>query len=314
MEKIIVVAGATGNIGTKIVDALLANAPLGLEIRALVRKTSDTLKISSLEQKGIKVFQINMHDKNEIAKACLGASCVVSVLAGLEDTVIKAQKVLLDGALLAGVPRFIPSDFSTDFTRLSPGKNRNLDLRREFHTYLDKAPIKATTIFNGAFMDLLTTDMPLILFKKKRILSWGNSTIKMDFTTTLNVAEYTAKVALDDETPRYLRIAGDSASTEDVRKIMTELSTSPYKLFRPGGISLLNAIIHIAKLFDRSKTELYPAWQGMQYMRDMMEGKAVLNHHDNLRYTMRWTGIKDYLILQGVEKSPISLSSTHNAS
>jgi hypothetical protein len=50
------------------------------------------------------------------------------------------------------------------FYKLEKGQNRNLDFRRTFHEYIEKTPIKATTIFNGPFMDLLTTDMPLILF------------------------------------------------------------------------------------------------------------------------------------------------------
>jgi hypothetical protein len=35
-------------------------------------------------------------------------------LAGLREVVIDAQKKLLDAAIAAGVPRFIPSDYSLD--------------------------------------------------------------------------------------------------------------------------------------------------------------------------------------------------------
>jgi hypothetical protein len=59
-------------------------------------------------------------------------TCVVSVLAGLREVIIDAQKVLLDAAIAAGVPLFIPSDYSLDFTKFSDGENRNLDLRRDF--------------------------------------------------------------------------------------------------------------------------------------------------------------------------------------
>jgi hypothetical protein len=41
-----------------------------------------------------------------------------------------------------------------------------------------KKPIKATTIFNGPFMDLLTTDMPLILLNKKNGFYVGVMQIK----------------------------------------------------------------------------------------------------------------------------------------
>jgi uncharacterized protein YbjT (DUF2867 family) len=300
MNKTIVVAGATGNLGGKIVKALLAN---GAEVRAIVRLGTDEAKLKPLEENGVKVFRVNMADKAEIAKHCAGASCVVSALAGLRETVIDAQKILLDAAVEADVQRFIPSDYASDFTNLEEGQNRNLDLRREFHRYLDKAPIKATTVFNGPFMDLLTTDMPLILFKKKRILCWGNPNQIIEFTTTYNIAEFTAAAALDDTTPRYLRIAGDRLSCNDFVNLMTELSGEPYKLFRPGGIGLLNVMIKLTCFFSPSKQELYPAWQGMQYMRDMMEGRIIFQKYDNDRYpNITWTTVKAFLVKEGIVK------------
>ncbi len=207
------------------------------------------------------------------------------------------KKIVLDAAIEAKVKRFIPSDFSSDFTNLKIGENRNLDFRREFHTYLDKAPIQATTIFNGPFMDMLTKEMPLILFKQKRILCWGNPNQPMEFTTTFNVASYTAEVAIDDNTPRYLRVAGDTLTCNDFVTLLSELTSTPYKLFRPGGISFLNTVIKLTRFFSHSKNELYPAWQGMQYMRDLMEGRIIIQKHDNDRYSkIKWTSVKEFLI------------------
>ena len=294
MKKTIVIAGATGNLGGKIVNALLSK---GAEVKAIVRFQTDIKKIKALEQKGVKVFQVDTSNKSEISKHCIGADCVVSALAGLRETVIDAQKILLDAAVEANVQRFIPSDYSSDYTNLKEGQNRNLDLRRAFHQYLDKAPLKATTIFNGPFMDLLTTDMPLILFKQKRILCWGSPNQIIEFTTTDNVAEFTAEAAMDDSTPRYLRIAGDRLSCHDFVNLLTELTHKNYKIFRPGGISLLNFIIKVTRFFSPSKNELYPAWQGMQYMRDMMEGRIIFQKYDNNRYSkIKWTPVKEFLI------------------
>ncbi|MBC7614587.1 MAG: NmrA family NAD(P)-binding protein [Pedobacter sp.] len=293
MKKIIVVAGATGNLGGKIVDKLLDK---GVEVIAIVRLETSKQKINTLEQKGVKVFQVNTNNKLEIAKHCFGAHCMVSALAGLRETIIDTQRVFLDAAIEANVPRFIPSDYSSDFTNLKEGQNRNLDLRRAFHKHLEKLPIQATTIFNGPFMDLLITDMPLIMFKQKRILCWGNPNQIIEFTTTYNVAEFTAEVAIDDNTPRFLRVAGDRLSCNDFVKLLTELTSKNYKLFRPGGISLLNIIIKLTRFFSPSKNELYPAWQGMQYMRDMMEGRIIFQKYDNNRYSnIKWTSIKDFL-------------------
>lgn len=302
MKKIIVIAGATGNLGGKIVAALLAK---GAEVRAIVRLETEQKKIKDLEEKGVQVFQIDTRNKSEISKHCIGAHCLVSALAGLKETIIDAQRIFLDAAIEAHVPRFIPSDYSSDFTNLKEGQNRNLDFRRAFHQYLETTPIKATTIFNGPFMDLLTTDMPLIMFKQKRILCWGNPNQIIEFTTTYNVADFTAEVAMDNETPRFLRIAGDRLSCKQFVNLLTALSNEKYKLFRPGGIGLLNIVIKLTRFFSPSKNELYPAWQGMQYMRDMMEGRIVFQKYDNDRYTnIHWTSVKDFLINEKANIGP----------
>ena len=299
MKKIIVITGATGNLGGKIVNALLAK---DAEVRAIVRLETDIIKIKNLEQKGVKVFQVDTNNKSEISKHLIGAHCFVSALAGLEETVIVTQKIFLDAAIEAKVQRFIPSDYSSDFTNLKEGQNRNLDFRRDFHKYIDKTPIKATTVFNGPFMDLLITDMPLILFKQKRILCWGNPNQILEFTTTENVAEFTASAAIDENTPRYLRIAGDKLSCNDFVKLLTELTTKKYKIFRPGAISLLNFLIKVTRFFSPSKNELYPAWQGMQYMRDIMEGRIIFQKYDNGRYSnIKWTSVREFLLAEKVK-------------
>lgn len=304
MRKIIVVAGATGNLGGKIVKALLTK---DVEVRAIVRLETDIKKIKDLEQKGVQVFQVDTNNKSEISKHCIGAHCLVSALAGLKETVIDTQKIFLDAAIEANVQRFIPSDYSSDFTNLKEGQNRNLDLRREFHRYIETTPIKATTIFNGPFMDLLTTDMPLVMFKQKRILCWGNPNQIIEFTTTNNVADFTAEIAIDDNTPRYLRIAGDRLSCNDFVKLLTELTNEKYKLFRPGGIHLLNSVIKLTRFFSPSKKELYPAWQGMQYMRDMMEGRIIFQKYDNDNYSnIKWTSVKEFLIKEFQSKTKIN--------
>ena len=300
MKKIIVMAGATGDLGGRIVKALLEKKA---DVRALVRTITNIEKVEKLEQLGVKVFRIDMSDSKEIAKACEGAFCVVSALAGLRDVIIDTQKKLLNGAVMAGVPHFIPSDFSLDFTSLEVGQNRNLDLRREFHQYLDETPIASTTIFNGPFMDLLTGQMPMILDKQKWILYWGNPDQDLDFTTMDDTAEFTANVALDDSTPRYLRIAGDQITARQMVKVMNDITGKEFSLFKAGGIGLINGIIKTMKFFSPAKKDLYPIWQGMQYMRDMMEGRVKINSYDNNRYEdIDWTKVKDLLIVHETMK------------
>jgi NAD(P)-dependent dehydrogenase (short-subunit alcohol dehydrogenase family) len=293
MNEIIVVAGATGNLGERISRELLT---LGAEVRLIVRQTSDSRKTEPLEKLGAKVFRINTSDLNEVAAVCTGASCVVSALAGLRDVIIDTQKVLLDGAVKAGVPRFIPSDYSIDFTPYPAGNNRNLDWRREFHGYLDKAPIKATSIYCGGFADMLTGQMPTIFFKQKLVMYWGKANHPMGLTTIANTAAYTARAALNHTTPRSLWIAGDQPSPQDLQKVMTELTGKKFRLIRSGGLGFLNVLIKIIRKLAPGENELYPAWQGMQYMSYMIDERSKLNHLDNNRYhDIRWTTARDVL-------------------
>ena len=289
----IVVVGATGNLGERIAKALVKKEA---NVKALVRENSDVKKIQHLKQMGVNVELVDMTNVEALSKSMLGASCVVSVLSGLRDVIIDAQKIVLDAAIKANVPRFIASDYSLDFTRFNYGENRNLDWRREFHEYLDKQPIKATSIFNGAFADMLTGQMPMILFKQKRVLYWGKKNHPMCFTTMDDTANYTSYAALDNHTPRYLRIAGDVKSAEELKQVIENLSGQTYKFLRPGGLNLLSGIIKIARIIEPGKDKLYPAWQGMQYMRNMSDDRALIKQLDNNRYpTIKWTSAKDVL-------------------
>jgi uncharacterized protein YbjT (DUF2867 family) len=189
MDKTIVVAGANGNLGKRICTSLNEK---GAKVKALVRKESDSKTISALETIGIEVYPIDYSDIQSLAGVCIDAHCVVSALSGLHNVIYKTQSQLLDAAVSAGVKRFIPSDYSLDFTNFSHGENRNLDLRREFHKYLDAQAIAPTSIFNGAFMDMLTDQFPMIAFKKKRITYWGDARHEMGFTTMDDTAKFTA--------------------------------------------------------------------------------------------------------------------------
>ena len=290
-QPLIVVAGATGNLGGRIVRAL---GDRQAYVRALVRPGTAPHRLKGLQESAADIVHVDMSSARDVAQACGGSSCVVSALAGLRDAIVDTQAALLEGAVTAGVPRFIPSDYSIDFSRLPPGRNRNLDLRREFHGRLDAAPTRPTTIYCGAFTDLLTGPMPLVLFKFKRVVYWGDADRRMDFTTVADTAAFTASAALDPDTPRFLRIAGDQASARELAAIASEVTGTRFRLLHAGSLGMLGALISVARTVAPGKGQLYPAWQGMQYMRDMFDGRAKLEPLDNDRYPgTRWTTARE---------------------
>ena len=293
-EQTILLAGATGDLGGRIARAL---AGRGATVRALVRPGTRPDRLAELRGLGAEIAdEADYGDEAAMRRVCEGAGCVVSALSGLEDVVVDAQSRLLEAAVAAGVPRFIPSDYAIDFTRLPPGSNRNLDLRRAFKERLDRAPVAATSVLCGAFMDMLAGVAPFILFKPRRVLYWQNADQRMDFTSKDDTAAFTAAAAMDPSTPRILRIAGDSPSARELAALMTEISGEPYRLLRAGSLRTLGVLIRVARRVAPQREALYPPWQGMQYMHDMFDGRGQLQPLDNGRYPeLRWTSAREVL-------------------
>ncbi|GAB2545636.1 NmrA family NAD(P)-binding protein [Rufibacter soli] len=289
----IILAGATGHLGGLMTIELRKK---GAHVRALVRPGTEAAKRSALQALGAEVVEVDFQNAPALTRACQGGTCVVSALSGLRDVMVDTQTQLLNAAVAAGVPRFIPSDFAIDFTKLTPGHNRNLDFRLEFKAILDQAPIQATSILNGMFTDLLTGQAPIVLFPIKRVMYYGNANQLLDFTTIANTAEYTALAALDPTTPRYLRIAGDVLSVQGLVQAASAATGEQFKPMRVGGLGVLNALISVTKTLAPGKGEVFPAWQGMQYMRDMFAGKVKLEPLDNARYPeIKWTTVQEVL-------------------
>ena len=294
IKPTILVAGGTGNLGGRIVKALIAR---GAEVRAIVRNGSEPEKIENLTELGAEVITVDMSDVEQLKKACQGASCVVSALSGLHETIVDSQIKLLDAAIAAGVPRFIPSNFSSDFTKLPAGENRNFDLRKEFHQYLDKSPIAATSILNGAFADeILSYNTPLYNVKDYSIGYWGdNPDWKIDFTTMDNTADYTAAAALDSTTPKILRIASFQISPNELVSVGKEVKNREFKLVPMGSLEDFSASNKKERAaHPEGEKEVFPGWQNKQYLYSMF---SVQNTPlDNDRYPdVQWTSAIDVL-------------------
>ena len=296
VPAIIVLAGATGDLGFRIAQSLLNR---GAVVRALVRPGNTKPEVTSLRDLGAEIVEVDFNSVTALTKACTGAACVVSAVSGLRDVIVNGQKRLLDAAVAAGVSRFIPSDYSIDYTKLPNGSNRNLDLRREFNQWLDQAPIQATSILNGMFTDLLTGQAPVVLFGLKRVLYYGDADQPLDFTTTANTAEFTAAAALDSTTPRYLRVAGEVATVRGLQAAATAATGQPFKLLRVGPLGVLGAMIKVTKALMPASDDVFPPWQGMQYLHNMFTGRPKLAPLDNARYPdIRWTSVQEVLAIR----------------
>lgn len=104
--KNVAIVGATGSLGSTILDRLVALNKFNITV---LRRLD-----SSLEPpfEGVKVLRVDYQSQESLRTALMGQDAVVSALGTLA---VEAQIPLIDAAAAAGVKRFIPSDFGGDF-------------------------------------------------------------------------------------------------------------------------------------------------------------------------------------------------------
>lgn len=286
MTATVVVAGGSGDLGARIVGALRTH---DTSVRVLARPGGSARKGFG-DAPGVEVVEVGYEDAAGLASAVRGADVVVSALSGARPVIIGAQRALLRAAIDAGVPRFLPSDYSADYRRITPGSNRNLELRREFAAELDVAPIRATSVLIGAFTDMLTGQAPLIVDRLHRVLYWSDSDQVLDFTTKDDTARTVALAALDPGAPRVIEVAGDRLSARELARTMATLTGEPYRVQWAGPVSGLGLLARGLRAASKDVTSAFPAWQGMQYIVSMYSGEGALRHVDNDRYgPAHWT-------------------------
>ncbi|KAJ5190699.1 uncharacterized protein N7498_009684 [Penicillium cinerascens] len=297
----VAVAGASGGLGQLITMDLLKR---GVAVKALVRPDTDPSRTEKLHNAGAAITPVDLSDVPALTRELNGAICVVSSLQGLKDVMHTAQGNLLEASVAAKVPKFIPSDFALDFTKIKPGSNRNLDLRREFHTQLRKSGITWTSILNGPFMDLMAGDSPMINHKSRKVPYIGQMTQQLDFTTMEDTAAYTAAVAVDpNPTPNFLRIAGDTVTVQDIADAQTKVEGVQYTPSWIGPVWFMEFVIRVLRLFG-GQNETLPIWQGLQYMTNMHSGAGKLEALDNDRYPeLSWTKVEEFLRQQKNKQS-----------
>lgn len=291
----VLVAGATGDLGRRIVRGLLHADP-DVAVRVLTRPGGGAAQAMYGKRDRVEIRVAAYTDHSGLVDALSGAGIVVSAVSGARPVIVDAQQALLAAAVEAGAARFIPSDYAADYRRVTPGSNRNFELRREFAAAVDATPVHATSVLNGAFADMLTGQAPMILFRRHKVLYWSSPDQLLDFTTKDDVARTVAHVALDDAAPRVVEVAGDRVTARDIARIMTELTGVGFTTQWAGTTGMLSGMARVGRLVSRDEDATFPAWQGMQYFVSMFSGEAQLHHVNNDRYgPQAWTSVRDVL-------------------
>lgn len=153
-EQPVLVVGATGALGHRIADRLLAN---GKRVRALVRPTSNT---ESLQAAGVELVLGDLLRPESLARALDGVDAVVSSAAGYTghtpgdtiDTDYAGNENLADAAAEAGVRRFVFTSILTcDQTPNVP----HFWAKKVMEDRLAERGVPFVSLRPGAFLDMV---------------------------------------------------------------------------------------------------------------------------------------------------------------
>jgi nucleoside-diphosphate-sugar epimerase len=292
----VLMVGVTGMLGSQIAEALLNRDAI---VRVLTRsQETDPAKqqrLDALTEKGLQAIAGDLLEPDSLPNACTGVDVIISAVQGNETVMIQGQQNLIKAAESAGVPRMIPSDFAVDISKLDYGDNFNLDLRKKADEAFQNSSVQPTSIFNGAFIDVMIQPFfkALVDWDEGIFNYWGDGNQLCDFTTVADTALYTAAAAIDRTlTGRPLRIAGNVLTMKQLHQAFEAGSGRKLAARSLGSVADLKAEI------DRRKQTASNPWDwiSLQYLWCMVSGKGKLEPIDNSRYPhIHPTSVTDFV-------------------
>ncbi len=295
-KPIIFIAGATGLLGPKLVDAALKK---NLVVRALVRDLEPSaeekkIQLADWVSRGVEPIAGDVLERESLVRGVQGADIVISAVGNVEPILDMGQKNLIYACKAAGVKRFVPSDFSVDYFNADLGDNYNLDYRITTFAFLKNSGVPWTSVLNGAFTEVQFTDFAGLLDQKAGTFSyWGDGDTPCDFTLVDDAASYTIEAVLDPAMEnRVCRVAGEVLSMKTVKSVTEKVLGRTLKEECHGSVDDLRAWIMEKKRAALTHYDYLAA----QYHWMMVSGKGKLDPLDNDRYPdIRPVGVEAFL-------------------
>lgn len=209
MEKSrVLLVGATGYLGKRLVKASLANGhPTFVLLRPEIGVDIEKIQLLlSFKEQGAKLVKASFSDHQSLVDAVKQVDVVISAISGVH---IRSHHILLQLNLIkaikeaGNIKRFLPSEFGTDPSKMShaiePGRV-TFDDKMVIRKAIEEAGIPFTYVtancFAGYFVGGLSQPGSIIP-STDHVLLLGHANVKAIYVDEDDIANYTIK-AVDD--------------------------------------------------------------------------------------------------------------------
>lgn len=255
MHEPVLVVGATGDLGGRVVAALLAR---GKPVRALVREGTDPSKLAA---QGVEIVRGDMMDPPSLDRAMQGASAVVTSAAGYtrrrKGDSLRTDDVgnrnLVDAAKRAGVQRFVFTSILTcDLAKDVP----HFWQKKLIEDHLEASGVPFVALRPGAFLGGGGGGFWARMLKSRKVFRFAPPGVRMTFIHPDEVARALA-MAVDEPRAAGRRIDLGSdrpLSSEEVASLFGSILGKPVKV---GGGGAMMAIFRFMALFSKGAADMF---------------------------------------------------------
>ncbi|MBR0655799.1 NmrA family NAD(P)-binding protein [Plastoroseomonas arctica] len=287
MANTILLAGATGMLGSQIANHLLALPKV--RVRLLVRgSASKTELLEPLVDSGAEVIEGDLSDADSLDRATRGVDVIVSALQGGPDVIVDGQVALAKAAKANGVRRMLPSDYALDLFKATPGEHAMFDMRAQADAKIAEIGLEQVNVLQGAFMNVFLPGHGAIDADAGTISFFGDGDRPIEVTSVEDTARMIARVALDrDVKPGKFALAGERISFRQAGEIVARITDHPIRPVSMGSEADLRAAM--AKADPEKKVML-------AYLLYMTNGQTALTDLQNDHYPdMRFERFADFI-------------------
>ncbi|KAM7185875.1 hypothetical protein V8F33_012141 [Rhypophila sp. PSN 637] len=238
----IAIAGASGNVGLEVVDALASTGKH--EILALSRKDGPPNEIPALS--GVTWIKTDYANLERLTELLEGVDTVLSFIVVHLDQDNMAQKNLIDASVKAGVRRFAPSEWvGARMDHMPWVEHGKQDIRNYLKELNSEKKVLEYSLFQpGLFLNyfthphqsakyLPTIATPFDFENRRAIILEGGDDVPMTLTTVQDLANIISKaVEHDDEWPLVGGISGDTVTIGELIAIGEKVRGAPFNVER----------------------------------------------------------------------------------